>query len=162
MQYSQLGTTGTFVSRLCLGTMTFGGTANPIGNLSLEEADRIVGRVIDAGINFIDTADVYTGGGSETVLGDALTGRRANLVLATKVSSRVGPGPNDVGQSRIHIMAGLEASLRRLKTDYIDLYQLHNFDRFTPLEETLGALDDAVRQERFATSVARITWLGRS
>lgn len=146
MQYTQLGSTGTFVSRLCLGTMTFGGNANPIGNLSLEEADQIVGRAIDAGINFIDTADVYTGGGSETVLGDALTGRRANLVLATKVSSRVGAGPNDVGQSRTHIMAGLEASLRRLKTDYVDLYQLHNFDRLTPMEETLRALDDAVRQ----------------
>ncbi len=146
MQYRQLGKTGTFVSRLCLGTMTFGGNANPIGNLSFNEADRIVGRALDTGINFIDTADVYTGGASETLLGEILKEHREKVILASKVSARVGPGPNDVGQSRIHIMAGLEASLRRMRTDHIDLYQLHNFDRLTPTEETLGALDDAVRQ----------------
>lgn len=146
MQYKQLGTTGTFVSRLCLGTMTFGGSANPIGNLCLEEADYIVGAALDAGINFADTADVYTGGGSESLLGDILKGRRNDVVLATKVSSRVGKGPNDVGQSRIHIMQSLERSLTRLKTDHIDLYQVHNFDGLTPMEEMLGVLDDAVHQ----------------
>jgi aryl-alcohol dehydrogenase-like predicted oxidoreductase len=135
------------VSRLCLGAMTFGGAgANPIGNLSLEEADHIVGEALDAGINFVDTADVYTGGGSETLLGEILKERRTQVILATKASGRVGAGPNDVGQSRIHIMQALEASLKRLKVDHVDLYQLHNFDRLTPLEETLGALDDGVRQ----------------
>ncbi|TIX90494.1 aldo/keto reductase [Rhizobium sp. P44RR-XXIV] len=146
MQYNQLGTTGTFVSRLCLGTMTFGGTANPIGNLSLGEAGRIVGVALDAGINFIDTADVYTGGGSEALLGDILKDRRDEVVLASKVSSRVGKGPNDVGQSRIHIMQALEKSLTRLKTDHIDLYQVHNFDGLTPMDEMLEVLDDVVRQ----------------
>jgi aryl-alcohol dehydrogenase-like predicted oxidoreductase len=127
--------------------MTFGQGASPspIGNLTFGEADRIVGEALDAGINFVDTADVYTSGGSEALLGDILGLRRNKMVLATKASARVGPGPNDVGQSRLHIMQALDASLTRLKTDHIDLYQLHNFDRLTPLEETLGALDDAVR-----------------
>ncbi|HWK43495.1 MAG TPA: aldo/keto reductase [Stellaceae bacterium] len=150
MQYRQLGTTGIFVSRLCLGAMTFGGPenaiSNAIGRLSLADTDRIVAAALDDGINFIDTADVYGAGASESLLGDVLKGRRNDVVLATKASGRVGPGPNDVGQSRLHIMQALEASLGRLKTDHIDLYQIHNFDRLTPLEETLGALDDAVRQ----------------
>jgi aryl-alcohol dehydrogenase-like predicted oxidoreductase len=146
MQYAQLGTTGTFVSRLCLGTMTFGGSAGPIGNLPVAEVDAIVGAALNAGINFIDTADVYNGGESEAVLGEALKLRREDIVLATKASGRVGRGPNDVGQSRIHIMQALEASLKRLRTDRIDLYQVHNFDHFTPMEEMLGTLDAAVRQ----------------
>jgi aryl-alcohol dehydrogenase-like predicted oxidoreductase len=150
MQYARLGSTGTFVSRICLGTMTFGGASNPvsdaIGRLDRHEVDGIVGAALDAGINFIDTADVYGAGASETMLGEVLGPRRKDVVLATKLSGRMGPGPNDVGQSRIHLMDALEASLTRLGTDHIDLYQLHNFDRFTPLEETLGALDDAVRQ----------------
>ncbi len=146
MQYAQLGKTGTFVSRLCLGTMTFGGVSGPIGNLPLREVEAIVGAARDAGINFIDTADVYNGGESEALLGEALGPHRDEFVLATKVSSRTGKGPNDVGQSRIHIMQALEASLRRLKTDHIDLYQLHNFDRLTPMEEMLGAFDSALRQ----------------
>lgn len=149
MQYARLGGTGTFVSRICLGAMTFGGTANPvsdaIGRLGYGEVDGIVGTALEAGVNFIDTADVYGGGASETMLGEVLGSRRKDVVLATKLSARMGPGPNDVGQSRIHIVEALEASLRRLKTDHVDLYQLHNFDRFTPLEEVLGALDDAVR-----------------
>ncbi|MFL9944113.1 aldo/keto reductase [Paraburkholderia graminis] len=150
MQYSQLGATGTFVSRLCLGTMTFGGADNPAGNaigrLSAAETDVIVGQAMDAGINFIDTADVYGGGGSETVLGEVLKERRKNIVLATKLSGRVGSGPNEVGQSRLHLMDAIEGSLKRLKTDHIDLYQVHNFDPLTPLENVLRSLDDAVRQ----------------
>jgi aryl-alcohol dehydrogenase-like predicted oxidoreductase len=150
MQYARLGATGTFVSRICLGAMTFGGASNPvsdaIGRLEQKDVDAIVGTALDAGVNFIDTADVYGSGASETMLGAVLGARRKGIVLATKFSGRSGTGPNDVGQSRIHLFDALEASLRRLKTDHIDLYQLHNFDRFTPPEEVLGALDDAVRQ----------------
>lgn len=150
MQFATLGSSGLFVSRFCLGAMTFGGADNPAGNaigrLSATEADAIVGMALDAGINFIDTADVYGGGGSETVLGEVLKEQRRNVVLATKVSGKAGTGPNDIGQSRSHIMESLDASLRRLKTDYIDLYQLHSFDPFTPIETVLRSLDDAVRQ----------------
>ena len=150
MQYQLLGRTGVYVSRICLGTMTFGGAGTPLGGalggLPLQEADRIVGAALDAGVNFVDTADVYSGGQSEELLGQALGKRRRDVVLATKLHGRVGPGPNDVGQSRLHIMQALEDSLRRLGTDHIDLYQIHNLDPLTPIEETLGALDDAVRQ----------------
>lgn len=146
MLYAQLGTSGTFVSRICLGTMTFGGSGGPIGNLPLSDVETIVAAALDAGVNFIDTADIYNGGDAEALLGEVLAGRRNDVVLATKCASRTGAGPNNVGQSRIHIFEALEASLKRLKTDRIDLYQLHNFDRLTPLEEVLGALDDAVRQ----------------
>ncbi|PTW63121.1 aryl-alcohol dehydrogenase-like predicted oxidoreductase [Breoghania corrubedonensis] len=149
MHYTQLGHTGTFVSRLCLGTMTFGGTlegTGGIGGLDRMAAGEILGSALNAGINFIDTADVYSGGQSEELLGDLLGARRKDVVLATKANARVGAGPNDVGLSRIHIMDALEGSLKRLKTDYIDLYQIHRWDPLTPIEETLGALDDAVRQ----------------
>lgn len=149
MKYTQLGRTGTFVSRLCLGTMTFGGTlegTGGIGGLDNGAADGILGAALDAGINFIDTADVYSGGQSEAILGDLLGPRRRDIVLATKANARVGAGPNDVGLSRVHIFNALEDSLRRLKTDYIDLYQIHRWDALTPIEETLDALDDAVRQ----------------
>ena len=150
MQYAQLGQTGIFVSRICLGAMTFGGTdtlaGNAIGRLGQPEVDTIMSAAFDAGINFIDTADVYSGGASEELLGTALKGRRREVVLATKVGARVGPGPNQTAQSRLHIMEALEDSLRRLRTDHIDLYQLHNFDPLTPLEEVLRVLDDAVRQ----------------
>lgn len=150
MKYAQLGTTGVFVSRLCLGTMTFGGAENAVttamGRLTQKETEVIVGSALDAGINLIDTADVYGGGASEEQLGQALKLRRHDVVLATKMHARIGPGPNQVGQSRIHLMNALENSLRRLKTDHIDLYQLHNFDPYTPLEEVLRTLDDAVSQ----------------
>ena len=150
MEYAALGRTGTFVSRFCLGAMTFGGADNPaghaIGRLGQTETDAIVAQAIDAGINFIDTADVYGGGGSETLLGNALKARRGDVVLATKFSGRVGSGPNEVGQSRLHLMDSLEKSLKRLQTDHIDLYQLHNFDPLTPFDEVLRALDDSVRQ----------------
>lgn len=149
MQYAQLGRTGTLVSRLCLGTMTFGGTvegSGGIAGLDRAAADTVLGTALDAGINFVDTADVYGGGQSEELLGELLGDRRQDVVLASKVSARVGTGPNDAGLSRIHIMDALEGSLRRLKTDHIDLYQIHRWDGLTPIEETLGTLDDAVRQ----------------
>jgi aryl-alcohol dehydrogenase-like predicted oxidoreductase len=148
MKYRRLGTTGMFVSELCLGTMTFGGVDfwAVVGTQGQAEADELVGAALDAGINFIDTADVYSAGESETLLGKALAGKRDKVVLATKVRARMGAGPNDVGLSRGHIMSAVEASLGRLGTDYIDLYQIHSFDPETPLEETLGALDDLVHR----------------
>ncbi len=146
MRYKQLGRTGLLVSELCFGTMTFGGKGfwSVIGQLPQDAADALVGRVLDAGINFIDTANVYSEGESETILGKALRQRRKDVVLATKVFGRMGPGPNEVGLSRGHIMQAVEDSLTRLGTDYIDLYQIHGFDALTPIEETLRALDDLV------------------
>jgi len=148
MKYRPLGTTGVFVSELCLGTMTFGGKDfwAVVGTQGQGDADELVGAALDAGINFIDTADIYSFGESETLLGKALAGKRDKVVLATKVRGRMSPSPNDVGLSRAHIMAGVEASLRRLGTDWIDLYQIHGFDPVTPLDETLRALDDLVRR----------------
>ncbi|MBM0232227.1 aldo/keto reductase [Micromonospora sp. STR1_7] len=150
MKYRLLGTTGVYVSEISLGTMTFGGSGQPVwgslGALPLSDAQRLVDTALDAGVNFVDTADTYSEGESEELLGQALGKRRRDVVLATKVHARTGPGPNDVGTSRLHIMQALEDSLRRLRTDYIDLYQIHNFDQVTPMEETLRALDDAVRQ----------------
>jgi aryl-alcohol dehydrogenase-like predicted oxidoreductase len=142
--YRFLGRTGVKVSKLCLGTMTFGTRWTEVATLSQPEADALVGRCLDAGINFFDTADVYHGGQSEEYLAKALGARRAQVVVATKVRGRVSPDPNDVGLSRRHLRASVEASLRRLATDYIDLYQVHGWDACTPLEETLSALDDLV------------------
>jgi len=146
MKYRRLGRTGLFVSELCFGAMTFGGRGfwSVVGKLGEEEADRLVFRALDEGVNFFDTADVYSEGESERLLGKALGGQRKHIVLATKVRGRAGPGPNDVGLSRGHIMASVDASLQRLGTDYIDLYQIHGFDPLTPFEETLRALDDIV------------------
>jgi aryl-alcohol dehydrogenase-like predicted oxidoreductase len=149
MQYSQIGTTGVFVSRLSLGAMSFGGSEEPwktVGGLDAKETDRLVGAALDRGVNLIDTADVYGTGASEDLLGQVLGDRRRDVVLATKMTARMGPGPNEVGQSRLHIMRSLEDSLRRLRTDHVDLYQIHNMDPITPFEESLAALDDAVRQ----------------
>lgn len=149
MKYRALADTGVFVSELCLGTMTFGGKGQmweTIGGLAQAEVDSIVGRALDGGINFIDTADVYSTGESEVMTGKALKGKRQDVVLATKVRGRMGPGANDVGLSRLHIMQGVEASLKRLGTDYIDLYQIHRSDVLTNIEDTLRALDDLVRQ----------------
>jgi aryl-alcohol dehydrogenase-like predicted oxidoreductase len=149
MEYRQLGNTGVFVSRICLGAMTFGGVGGifeVIGGLRQHDVDALVGNSLDVGVNFIDTANVYAAGESETMTGKALGQRRKDVVLATKVFGRMGPGANQVGVSRLHIMQEVEASLLRLNTDYIDLYQIHQFDRLTPLEETLGALTDLVRQ----------------
>ncbi len=150
MQYQQLGNTGVFVSRLCLGAMTFGGGNTSIwqaiGALPQQETDTLVGQALDAGINFIDTANVYGGGESEIQTGRALGVRRKDVVLASKVFGRMGQGANEVGLSRLSILREAEASLKRLNTDHIDLYQIHGFDSLTPFEETLSALTDLVRQ----------------
>jgi aryl-alcohol dehydrogenase-like predicted oxidoreductase len=149
VQYHQLGNTGVFVSRLCMGAMTFGGADGifkVIGGLPQHDVDALVENSIDAGINFFDTANVYSAGESETMLGKALGSKRKDIVVASKVFGRMAKGPNDVGLSRLHILHEAEASLQRMKTDYIDLYQIHGFDAVTPLEETLSALTDLVRQ----------------
>lgn len=152
MQYKQLGNTGLLVSQLCLGTMTFSsgqGIYKHIGNVGQELADTLVKASLDAGINFFDTADVYSGGESESTLGRAFQNLgvpRTAYVLATKGYSRMGPGRNDVGASRGHLMDAVHASLRRLGTDHIDLYQIHATDTVTPIEEALRALDDLVTQ----------------
>ncbi|MDQ1464502.1 MAG: hypothetical protein QOC73_1443 [Actinomycetota bacterium] len=147
MEYRQLGTSGLRVSALTLGTMGFGGTgwAAAVGTTDVEGARRQIAMALDAGVNLIDTADVYSAGLSEEILGKALPVARDDVLLATKVRMPMGDGPNDAGLSRHHIMRGCEASLRRLGTDYIDLYQLHEWDGQTPLDETLQALDDLVR-----------------
>ena len=148
MNYRELADTGVFVSELCLGTMTFGGRGQMwevIGGIDQQSVDALVGRALDAGINFVDTANVYAAGESETMLGRALGSRRHEVVLATKVRGRTGPGPNQVGLSRLHILQSVEASLKRLDTDYIDLYQIHRFDLLTNIEDTLRTLDDLVR-----------------
>lgn len=140
MEYRFLGKTGLRVSELCLGTMTFGREATE------EASHRMMDRFVEAGGNFIDTADVYSLGISEEIVGRWLKGKpRDGLVIATKVRFPIGQGPNEVGLSRKHILAGVEASLRRLGTDYIDLYQVHAWDGATPLEETLSTLDGLVR-----------------
>src|ERR1700690_2849851 len=149
MLYQQLGDTGVFVSRLCLGAIAFGGVGTMfevIGGIPQHDVDALVGNSLDAGVNFIDTANVYAAGESEVMLGKALGTRRRDVVVATKVYGRMGKGANDVGLSRMGIMREAEASLERMGTDYIDLYQVHNFDALTPLEETLSALTDLVRQ----------------
>lgn len=142
--YRFLGRSGVKVSKLCLGTMTFGTKWTHVGSMSQKEADAIVGRTLEAGINFFDTADVYHQGESEEYLGKALGTNRNRVLVATKVRGRSSPDPNDVGLSRRHIRASVEGSLRRLGTDWIDLYQLHGWDAKTPLEETLSTLDDLV------------------
>ena len=151
MHHRPLGRTGLFVSELCLGTMTFGGGAgiwSQIGALQQADAERLIGQALDAGINFIDTADVYSGGLSEQITGQALKNlkvARENVVVATKVFGETGAGPNARGTSRSHILDGVKASLRRLQLDHIDLYQIHGFDPATPIEETVRALDQLVR-----------------
>lgn len=142
MRYRMLGRTGIEVSSLCLGTMVLGAW----GNTDEDECQKIVHRAIDAGINFIDTADIYGFGSSEEILGRALQGRRDGVVLATKVFSQMGEDRNAKGGSRRWIRRAAEDSLRRLKTDRIDLYQLHRWDRSTDLDDTLGALSDLVRE----------------
>lgn len=150
MKYRLLGKTGLYVSELCLGTMTFGGKGfwEAIGKLTASEAEALIGTALDSGVNFIDTADVYSEGESELHVGAALAslGRpRDQLVVATKVRGRTGPGQNDVGLTRKHILSSIDASLKRLRLDYVDLYQIHGVDLDTPIEETVRALDDVVR-----------------
>jgi aryl-alcohol dehydrogenase-like predicted oxidoreductase len=157
LNYRSLGRTGLRVSELCFGTMTFGGDGmyQAIGATAQAEADRLVAVCLDAGINFFDTADVYSMGRAEQILGKALGARRKEVVLATKVRGRVGPGPNAVGLSRGHILDSVDASLQRLGTDYIDLYQIHGYDALAPWDETLRALDDLVR-------AGKVRYLGAS
>src|ERR1700728_3765807 len=145
MKYRKLGNTGLIVSEVALGTMQFGGKMN-MGNLGQEETTRMVRLALERGINFIDTADVYSLGESETLVGNALRGVRAEVVLATKVRLPMGENLNRSGATRVNIMREVEDSLRRLQTDYIDLYQIHGWDSNTPLEETLRTPDDLVRQ----------------
>lgn len=150
MQYHPLGKTGLLVSELCLGTMTFGGRGywEVVGKQQQEEVNQLIKASIDAGINFIDTADAYSFGLSEELLGQSIKDlglRRKDLILATKARIRMDEGPNNVGLSRHHILNSIDESLERMGTDYIDLYQIHGVDYITPLEETLQALNDAVR-----------------
>ncbi len=140
MEYRRMGRSGLKVSEICLGTMTFGHGADA------REAARIVAACLDAGGNFFDTANTYNSGESETILGTILRGRRREAVIASKVFNPIGPGPNDSGMSRLHIMHAVEDSLRRLQTDYLDIYYIHHVDVQTPLEEMLRAMDDLVRQ----------------
>jgi len=147
MKYRQLGASGLRVSTLTLGTMGFGGTgwASPVGQIGVAGAREQIAVARDAGVNLIDTADVYSNGLSEEILGEALGSDRDEVLIATKVRMPMGEGPNDAGLSRHHIIRSAEASLRRLRTDHIDLYQVHEWDGQTPLEETLSALDALVR-----------------
>ncbi len=150
MKYNLLGNTGLKVSELCLGTMTFGGKgwAKAIGSLDQQAVDQLVKRSVDTGINFIDTANVYSEGLAEELTGQSIKNlglHRDDLVIATKVRGQMGQGPNDSGLTRKHILREVEASLRRLGMDYIDLYQIHSFDPLTPWQETLWVLDDLVK-----------------
>jgi aryl-alcohol dehydrogenase-like predicted oxidoreductase len=151
VEYRFLGRTGVRVSPLCLGAMMFGGWGNP----DHDESVRIIHRALEAGVNFVDTADVYSGGESEEIVGKALRGRRDDVVLATKFHGRMGDGPNQLGNSRRWIVQEVENSLRRLGTDWIDLYQVHRADAETDVDETLGALTDLVR-------AGKIRYLGSS
>ncbi len=154
MKYKQLGRTGLYVSEICLGTMTFGGGQDAgiwkaIGSLPQGEVDAIMQSALASGVNFFDTADVYSFGESEKRLGQSLKNlgaARKDVVLATKVFGQMGPGPNDRGASRGHIMDSVKTSLERLQTDHIDLYQIHGNDTVTPIDETLRALDDLVSE----------------
>ncbi|UCI08467.1 aldo/keto reductase [Mesorhizobium sp. B1-1-8] len=152
MRHNQLGNTGMFVSELCLGTMTFGAAGENaqwglIASLDQKGVNEIVGRSIAAGVNFFDTADVYSFGQSEQLLGQSLKDlgiKRSDVIIATKVHGTMGNGPNERGSSRGHIMDSIDGSLERMQTDHIDLYQLHGTDTVTPIDETLRALDDLV------------------
>jgi aryl-alcohol dehydrogenase-like predicted oxidoreductase len=147
MKMRFLGNSGIKVSEICFGAMTFGGKGywKVIGELEQKDANELIKLSLDSGVNFFDTADVYSEGLSEEMLGKALGNHRKEIMLATKVRGRTGKGPNDVGLSRYHIIENCNASLKRLGSDYIDLYQIHSFDPYTPQEETLRALDDLVR-----------------
>ncbi len=157
MEKRLMGRSGLQVSALSFGAMTFGGEGmfGFMGRTQEQEAERLCGLCLDAGVTLFDTADAYSAGRSEEILGYALRNHRHEAVIATKVWGRMGPGPNDIGSSRVHVVAACEASLRRLKTDYIDLYFIHAFDALTPLEETLRALDDLV-------SAGKVRYIGCS
>jgi aryl-alcohol dehydrogenase-like predicted oxidoreductase len=162
MHYVNLGRTGLKVSRLCLGTMTYGTSKWRPWVLDEEQSRPFIRRALDAGINFFDTANMYSNGASEEVVGRALRdfAKRSEIVLATKVFFETGPGPNDRGLSRKHIMTEIDNSLRRLGTDYIDLYQIHRFDPSTPIEETIEALHDVVKagKARYVGASSMYAW----
>ncbi len=148
MEFRRLGGSGFKVPVLSLGTGTFGGNNDffkGFGSSDVKEATRLVDICLEAGLTMFDSADVYSHGLSEEILGQALKGRRDQAIISTKGTFRMGPGANDVGSSRFHLIRSVEGSLKRLGTDYIDIYQLHGFDASTPVEETLGCLDDLVR-----------------
>jgi 1-deoxyxylulose-5-phosphate synthase len=163
MEYARLGSTGLKVSRICLGMMSFGDRATREWTLNQDEAEPIVRRAVDTGVTFYDTADVYSAGVSEEITG-RLLGKffpnRDDYVLATKVHGAMGEGPNDRGLSRKHILSGIDASLRRLGTDYVDLYQIHRWDHDTPIEETMEALHDVVRagKARYIGASSMYAW----
>jgi aryl-alcohol dehydrogenase-like predicted oxidoreductase len=177
MRMKKLGNTGLVVSEICLGTMTFGGDSQgiwaAIGQLDQDAVTAIVRTAIERGVNFLDTADVYHAGRSETLTGQALKTlgiARDSVVVATKVLGRMGPGPNQVGLSRAHILHAVDESLKRLQLDHIDLYQIHGRDPVTPLEETLGALNDCVRAGKVryiglcnlsAWEIAKALWISQ-
>jgi aryl-alcohol dehydrogenase-like predicted oxidoreductase len=146
MEYRPLGNSGLTVSTIAVGSVTFGDNPAGIGGVEVADARRMVDRLLDAGVNLLDTADVYQSGEAEAIVGDVIKGRRERLLLATKVRLPTGDGPNDAGLSRHHIIAACEASLQRLGVDHIDLYQMHAWDGLTPLNETMEALTDLVRQ----------------
>jgi aryl-alcohol dehydrogenase-like predicted oxidoreductase len=157
MEYRLLGRSGVKVSVLSFGAMTFGGSGMfaSVGNTQSADAKNQIDMCLEVGVNLFDTADVYSDGRSEELLGEALGARRSTILVATKFFGRTGPGVNDMGASRRHILNACEASLKRLKTDYLDLYQIHNQDLITPTEETLRALDDLVR-------AGKVRYLGSS
>jgi aryl-alcohol dehydrogenase-like predicted oxidoreductase len=157
MDYRPLGTSGLQVSALTLGTMTFGGQGNfaQVGDTDVAGARRQIDMCLDAGVNLIDTADVYSTGRAEEIVGEAIAGRRDDLLLSTKVRMRMGSGPNMEGLSRHHVISGCEASLRRLGTDHIDIYHVHEWDGLTPLGETLGAL-------RYLVDTGKVRYVGVS
>src|SRR5215472_12549359 len=163
MEYVRLGRCGLSVSRVCLGMMSYGNRAARDWHLDEDEAEPIVRRAVESGVTFFDTADMYDQGVSEEVTGRLLArlfGRRDEYVLATKVFYPMGPGPNEGGLSRKHILAAVDASLRRLGTDYVDLYQIHRWDYETPIEETMHALDDVVRagKARYIGASSMFAW----
>jgi aryl-alcohol dehydrogenase-like predicted oxidoreductase len=158
MEYRYLGTSGFKVPALGFGAGTFGGKGplfSAWGNTDIEEAKRLIGICLDAGVNLFDTADVYSDGASESILGAALKGRREQAIISTKLTLRAGDGPNDIGASRHHLITGVERALKRLGTDYIDLLQLHHFDAMTPVEQVMSTLDDLVR-------AGKVRYLGAS
>ncbi|TPG44961.1 aldo/keto reductase [Rhodanobacter glycinis] len=158
MEYRYLGNSGFKVPALGFGAGTFGGKGplfSAWGNTDIEEAKRLIDICLDAGVNLFDTADVYSDGASESILGAALKGRREQAIISTKLTLRAGDGPNDVGASRHHLISGVERALRRLDTDYIDLLQLHHFDAMTPVEQVMSTLDDLVR-------AGKVRYLGAS
>jgi 1-deoxyxylulose-5-phosphate synthase len=163
MQFTRLGTTGMTVSRICLGMMSYGDPANRAWALPFEQAEPLVRQAVEAGVTFFDTADVYSQGVSEEITGQLLHklfASRDDYVLATKVYSPMGNGPNDRGLSRKHILSGIDASLRRLGTDYVDLYQIHRWDYHTPIEETMEALHDVVKagKARYLGASSMYAW----